>query len=131
MDLQRLGDTGAAFGVELLVQFGSTIAGTTHSGSDVDLAVLLARAPGSYAQEADLQAALQSSVPDREVDLVFLNHADPLLLKQVTENGVLLHGDPNRWQEFRAYAFRRYQDHRRFLTMERDYVNRFVAAARP
>lgn len=130
MDLQRLEEAAAACGVELLVQFGSTVAGTTHTGSDLDLAVLLAHPSASYVEEADLQAALQSSVPEREVDLVFLNRADPLLLEQVTGNGRLLHGDPNRWQEFRAYAFKRYQDHRRFLRMERDYVNRAIAAAR-
>jgi predicted nucleotidyltransferase len=121
----------AAHGVVLLVQFGSTVTGATHAGSDLDLAVLLAQAPDSYAIQADLQAALQSCVRDREVDLVVLNHADPLLLRQVTERGRLLCGDPNRWQEFRAYAFKRYQDHRRFLQMERDYVDRAIAAARP
>jgi predicted nucleotidyltransferase len=129
MDRQRLGETAAAHGVELLVHFGSTATGVAHAGSDVDLAVLLARVPDSYAQEADLQAVLQSGVPDREVDLVILNRADPLLLKQVTESGRLLYGDPNRWQEFRAYAFKRYQDHRRFLQMEREYVDRAAAPA--
>ena len=130
MDRERLVHAAATHGVELLVQFGSTITGTTHPGSDLDLAVLLREAPGSYGRQSELHAALQSSVPDREVDLAILNHADPLLLKQVTEHGRLLHGDPNRWQEFRAYAFRRYQDHRRFLQMERDYVDRAIAAAR-
>ena len=129
MDRQRLSDAAAARGVELLVQFGSTVTGVAHPASDLDLAALMAHEPGAYAHEADLGAALQSCVPGREVDLVILNHADPLLLKQVTENGVLLHGDPNRWQEFRAYAFKRYQDHRRFLQMERDYVARVVGLA--
>lgn len=130
MDRQSLADVAAAHGVELVVQFGSTTTGTTHAGSDVDLAVLLERAPASYGEHADLAAAFQPLFPGRELDLVILNHADPLLLDQVTRHGVLLFGDANRWQEFRAFAFKRYQDHRRFLQMERDYVARFVAAAR-
>ena len=130
MDRQCLGQAAAAHGVELLVQFGSTVTGATHARSDVDLAVLLTRLPESYDKEADLQAALQSCVKDCDVDLVILNRADPLLLRQVTEKGSLLYGDPSRWQEFRAYAFKRYQDHRRFLEMEREYVQRAATTAR-
>jgi predicted nucleotidyltransferase len=130
MDPRRLNDIARAHGVELVVQFGSTVSGTSHAESDLDLAVLVTRAPLSYAAHAELAAALQSLVPGREVDLVVLNHADPLLLHQVTEHGRLLYGQAVRWAELRAYAFRRYQDHRRFLEMERDYVERAIAAAR-
>ena len=90
------------------MQFGSTVTGVTHARNDVDLAVLLTRLPESYDRESDLQAALQSCVQDRDVDLVILNRADPLLLRQVTEKGSLLYGDPGRWQEFRACSFKRY-----------------------
>jgi hypothetical protein len=31
-------------------------------------------------------------------------------------------------QELKIYAFKRYQDHRRFLAMERDYVARKLQA---
>ena len=124
--LDRIAD---AHGVRLLVQFGSTVARTTHPGSDVDLAVLLDRPDPSYGDLADLQAALQPLFPGREIDLGLLNHADPLFLHQVTERGVLLVGAPDQWQALRAYAFKRYQDHRRFLAMERDYVARFIERA--
>ena len=130
MDRRRLDEIAAAHGLDLVVQFGSTVEGTAHARSDLDLGVLLKRAPASYAEHADLAAALQPLFPGLEIDLVVLNHADPLLLKRVTEHGVLLSGAPSQWQEFRLLAFKRYQDHRRFLQMERDYVERAVAAAR-
>ena len=63
------------------------------------------------------------------MDLAVLNHADPLLLKQVVDGCRLLYGAPRALSELRMYAFKRYQDHRRFLAMERDYVRRKVAAA--
>jgi predicted nucleotidyltransferase len=127
MDRDRLAEIAAAHGVELVVQFGSTVTGHAHDGSDADVAVLLKRAPASYDEHTAIAAALQPLFTGLEIDLVVLNHADPLLLKQVTEHGVLLRGDPTRWQEFRLLAFKRYQDHRRFLQMERDYVERAVA----
>jgi predicted nucleotidyltransferase len=129
MNSRLLQQIAADHGVELLVQFGSTVTGTTHARSDVDLAVLFKEGDRLIDRAADLSVALPAAVPG-EIDLAILNHADPLLLKQVTEHGVLLHGSPNRWQEFRAYAFKRYQDHRRFFEMERAYVERAIASAR-
>jgi predicted nucleotidyltransferase len=130
VDRTRLPEIASEYGIDLLVQFGSSVTGTTHPQSDVDLAVLLRQAPESMLDLADLAARLQPVFPGREIDLVLLDHADPLLLKQVTDHGVLLYGAPERWQDLRLYAFKRYQDHRRFLQMERDYVARAVASAR-
>lgn len=73
--------------------------------------------------------ALQRLFPGREVDLVVLNRADPLLLKQVLEGCRLLIGSPRQLAELKIYAFRRYQDHRRFLAMERAHVRRVLSDA--
>ncbi len=127
---EQLARVAAAHGIELVVQFGSTVAGGVHSQSDLDLAVLLTEVPDSYAGEASVMAALQPCFRGSRLDLTILNRADPLLLHHIAEQGRLLHGSRNRWEEFRAYAFRRYQDHRRFLELERDYVERALAAAR-
>jgi predicted nucleotidyltransferase len=116
-------------GVRLLLQHGSTVTGRTHAGSDVDLAVLLHRAPDSADAYLALVADIQEAFPGRPVDVVVLNHADPLLLKRVTEHSRLLLGDVAALRELKLYAFKRYQDHRRFLSMERDYVRRKVAEA--
>lgn len=113
----------------MLVQFGSTVRGTTHGRSDVDLAAQFARTDTSLSALADLAADLQPLFPDRPVDLAIVNRADPLFLKQIMEGGRLLYGEPRRFHEARIYAFRRYQDHRRFFAMERDYVARALTAA--
>ena len=114
-------------GVSLLLQFGSTVSGQVHPGSDLDIAALFTESP-TLQQLADLAADLQAIVPDQRVDLAVLNRADPLFLRQITERCRLLHGSSRRLMEFKAYAFRRYQEHRRFLVLEREYVARFVAA---
>jgi predicted nucleotidyltransferase len=115
-------------GLLLPLQFGSSVTGHVHALSDVDLAVLFERAPESLEALADLTAELQTLVPDREVDVAVLNHADPLLLKEVTEHCELVYGTQRRLAEFKIYAFKRYQDHRRYLDMERAYVDRAVGA---
>jgi predicted nucleotidyltransferase len=115
-------------GLLLLLRFGSSVTGHLHALSDVNLAVLFGRAPESLGALADLTADLQALVPDRQVDVAVLNHADPLLLKQVTEHCELVYGSPRRLAEFKMYAFKRYQDHRRYLDMERAYVDRAIGA---
>lgn len=121
-DLQRI---AREHGIRLLLQFGSTVSGQTHPGSDVDLAVQLERPDPTLDEHARLLHALQALFPEREVDLAILNHADPLFLKKVVENCRLLHGTPAALQRLQLYAFRRYQDHRKYLDLER----RFVAKA--
>lgn len=115
-------------GIRLLVQFGSTVSGNVRHKSDVDLAVLLNRSSLSFEEHADLLHDLQTLYPDREVDLVLLNRADPLLLRKIMESHRLLYGSVRRLQEFRIYAFKRYQDHRKYFDLERDFVRRALNA---
>lgn len=128
MDPQRVEEIARRHGVLLLVQFGSSVTGRMHPGSDVDFGALVERMPDSLSAHADLIADLQALVPDREVDLVFLNRADPLLLKQITDHCELVYGSPRRLDQLKLYAFKRYQDHRPYLEMERAYVDRMIAA---
>ncbi|MGH7265050.1 MAG: hypothetical protein ACREMB_09395 [Candidatus Rokuibacteriota bacterium] len=51
-----------------------------------------------------------------------------MFLEQVTERCSLLYGSPRQLHELKLYAFRRYQDHRKYLALERDYVTRTLRA---
>jgi|CXWL01.1.fsa_nt_gi predicted nucleotidyltransferase len=114
-------------GARLLLQFGSTVTGREHAASDVDVAVLFARSP-KPGEVSNLVADLAPAFPGREVDLGVLNRADPLFLSKVMACPRLLAGSPRALAELRLLAFRRYQDHRRFLALEGPYLDRFLAA---
>ena len=114
-------------GARLLVQFGSTISGHVHPASDVDVAVLFEGDP-TYTRLGGLLADLEPVFRGRAVDLGLLNRADPLFLKKVLENARLLAGSPRDLALLRLCAFRRYQDHRRFLRLEEHHLDRFLAA---
>jgi predicted nucleotidyltransferase len=118
-------------GVVLLLQFGSTVSGPVRPDSDVDLAVLLSDPELSFERFGELQHDVQQLFENREIDLSIINRADPLFLKKILERCQLLYGSARRLQELRIYAFKRYQDHRRYLAMERRYVERRLAAERP
>jgi predicted nucleotidyltransferase len=118
----------AKHGIVLALQFGSLVTGKTHERSDVDIAVLLERPVPSLDAYADLLHDLQQLFPDRQVDLALLNHADPFFLKKVTEHCRILFGPDDRLHRLKIFAFKRYQDHRRFLALERAFVEQYIAA---
>jgi len=118
-------------GIALLLEFGSAVTGQMHPRSDLDLAVLFDRPVVSFRELADLRHELQGLDPTREVDLAIINHADPLFLKKITDRCRLLHGSPRRLAELKIYAFKRYQDHRRYLALERAYVDRTLERLAP
>lgn len=124
MDEQRLAAIAERYGARLVLQFGSSVSGKTHAGSDVDLAVLLEEPDISTQRYAELVHDLQELVDGVEVDLVILNRADPLLLKQVSDGCGRLYGSEREFQRFRLLAFKRYQDYRPYLELERRYVAR-------
>jgi predicted nucleotidyltransferase len=113
-------------GIVLLLQFGSTVTGRSDPRSDVDLAVLLQHVPASLSAHAALLEDLQALFPVAEVDLALLNRADPLFLKKILENHRVLYGSTRAVHELKIYAFKRYQDHRKYLDMESRYVERFL-----
>lgn len=123
METKHLDEIARRHGVLLIVEFGSSVSGRLHRASDRDLGVLFCE-PRTFRALAELGHELQRAFPDREVDVAVLNRADPLFLKQVMERCRLVHGDPRRLQALRLYAFKRYQDHRRYLALEKVYVDR-------
>jgi predicted nucleotidyltransferase len=131
MDARRLEDIARTFGVVLLVQFGSTVSGREHAKSDLDLAALLEDPRPSLRVFSDLLHDLQTLSPDRKIDLALINRADPLFLKRIVEQCRLLYGSPRRLNELKMYAFRRFHDHRRYLALERIYVDRALRILAP
>jgi len=129
VDRTQLEEIARRHGILLLLQFGSFVSGRTHSQSDIDLAVLVERVPASLDQHAELILDLQTLHPDREVDVALINRADPLFLKKITEQCLLVYGSTRQLHELKMYAFKRHQDHRKYLAMERAYVARALRTA--
>lgn len=95
--------------------FGSTARGAAGPLSDVDIAVLLTAA-AAHLHRADeykarLLADLMSALETRDLDLVLLNEAPPLLSHRVLRDGVLLHvTDERALADFRFRSLQTYLD---------------------
>lgn len=123
-EAEQLAAIARKYGIVLLLRFGSSVTGKMHEHSDIDLAVLLREVPESWEVHGELLGDLQALYPGRDVDATVLNRADPLFLKKITEACTLVHGSERDLQRLKIYAFKRYQDHRKYLEMERRYVER-------
>lgn len=86
-----------------------------HSKSDVDIAVSLKRKI-SLKRELELRHTL-SLMMKREVDLVFLTHASPLLMGHVATHGKLLYGSAKDFAEFRVRAMKQYIDFKPYFDL--------------
>jgi predicted nucleotidyltransferase len=100
-------------GARLLVVFGSAARGVEHAGSDLDLGVLFdgggPEDTGPYGPR--LEAVASAVQADRPIDLVLLDEADPLLLREVALDGrPVFEAEPGAFEEFRLRAIKRYLD---------------------
>jgi len=100
------------FGLDALFVFGSQAAGTQHRDSDLDLAALLRRRPGTL-ELLDVQTELEG-ITGRAVDLVDLGAASPILARQVLRSGRCVFGSSApALAHFEAALPSRYEDLKR------------------
>ena len=101
--LDRLREcAGALAAVQLAVLFGSTARGQRRPESDVDVGVLLD--PGTPAIRLHAQAALGRAA-GRDVHVIYLDEAPPLLRFEIARDGVVLvERTPDLWTDFKAKA---------------------------
>ena len=99
-------------GILLTFLFGSFANKRVRPLSDVDIGILFRTVPDVYAI-SDLTEEL-SSLLQREVDLVVLNHASPVLKMQVLKNGILIYASDRRYfHQFFVDTVNQYDDLKR------------------
>ena len=110
-DAKRLEAACVQLGLTLLVAYGSR-AGASYEprpDSDLDLALSLP-GPRGWSRLSDCLRALGEVFPDYSLDAVFLSDADPLFRWEIMRDGLLLHGDPIEFLEYRAFAYKDFVD---------------------
>jgi len=97
--------------IELAFLFGSIAGGTVTAESDVDIAILCRQAP-SFDRREEILAALCAGM-NREVDLVVLNGASPILRMQVLKKGIILIDNASVYEDFFVRTTGEYDDLKR------------------
>lgn len=105
--------------------FGSMAAGTSHIDSDVDIALLFRR---GKEPDADAFLSLKSDLAsrvERDVDIVILNQASPIVRMQVLEKGEKLFERERRaYLEFFVRTMNEYDDLKRIRAINEKHILR-------
>ena len=117
--------------VAFAVVFGSAAQDRATDHSDLDLAFWIDGEP-STSCELDLVNALTPLWHRNDLDVVVLNHANPLLQWQIASTGRPLY---RRWMgpfhRFQLYAMKRYDDNKKLLALQDLFLDRFLKGVRP
>ena len=136
IDNAKLKQVATRYQLELIVLFGSWAKGKTHSDSDIDIAVRTTRE--AFAQlstntekqwqwEIDLLADLDEIINEPfDIDLVLLNQVfDSTFLFEIARYGKLIYQNTlTTFNQFRAYASRRFDDDAKFRRWGWEYLKR-------
>lgn len=80
--------------LKLIIAFGPEVTKNTHPASDLDITVLSCKNEISFRDFTEISFALEKIFAGKKIDLCFINRADPLLLKKISETALLLYGQP-------------------------------------
>jgi predicted nucleotidyltransferase len=125
--IEALPDVCERFGVALAVMFGSRVRDMARSDSDVDVGVWLADPNITPERELELIRALVMATHEGNLDVVILNHADPLLGYHVMRDGALLYEhELGTFDRYKLWAWKRYLDTDKFRRLDSMYVDAFL-----
>lgn len=112
----------------LAVLFGSTATGRAVPHSDLDLAFWLSgKDKDIEGGDLELTNSLMRLFHRNDVDVVVLNHANPLLQWQVASTGKLLYErESGRFHQFQIYAMKRFDDSKHLFALQDRFLDRVV-----
>jgi predicted nucleotidyltransferase len=123
---RSIADMARKRGLSLVVLFGSVAANAARPDSDTDIAVKFVGGDPGLPRILEVQEEISGLFHGRKIDLSVLNRADPLFMKKIAEQCEFLYAEPGEAAAFLLMSFKRYQDHRKYLEMERDFAADYV-----
>ncbi|MBI4812271.1 nucleotidyltransferase domain-containing protein [Candidatus Falkowbacteria bacterium] len=115
---QELRKIAEKYKLKLIVLFGSLARRKEREDSDMDIGVIFKDGVKvDFNKEIDLISNF-FKIFQKEIDLSVLNKANPLLLREASENAILLYGGEKDFFNFKLYAFHRYNDYLPFFKLE-------------
>jgi len=111
MDISLFEQWCHEYDVEMVVLLGSQAKGLARPDSDIDLGILLAKHPIPVEKELQLCLDLVGAVQTGKVDMVILNHADPLLCYEAACHGIVIYERQySIFDRFKVMGFKHFAD---------------------
>jgi uncharacterized protein len=107
---EKIDEISKKHDLKMMVVFGSQISGKTHTGSDLDIGILLKQDPKSYHILLDVQSELREVFAGYKLDVSYLHNVTPYFLFEAVYKGELLYGSNREFVKLCAKAFKQYID---------------------
>lgn len=123
IDREKLNNFAEKTGIRFVVLFGSQVGEKVAKESDFDIAVSLNNGQSIFEDLNKYSEMLENFaeilfVGDNKIDLTDLSNANILLRYEITRKGVLLFGNAQDYEDFKAFSFRDYMDARPLFELE-------------
>lgn len=112
------------YNLKLVLIFGSRISKKTHQESDLDIGILTKKV-FSFKKHLSIISDFEN-IFHIQPDITTLNHADPLLLRKIIENSLIIYGKPRDFAEFKMNAFFQFCDYKPYFKLEEKIAARFI-----
>jgi len=113
--------------LQLLILFGSYGEENFTKNSDIDLAVKVNLFKKLKENQLQILNQLSALFEHHPVDLVLLNHADPLIKFKVASEGKLLYqDDENLFENFQVKAAAEHNDALKFYQLDKKFIEDFL-----
>ena len=123
IDNEKLQEIAKKYELVLIVLFGSYARGYANPESDVDIAVQTKLREHDWQWEFDLIKDLVFALDCGNLDIVFINSANPLLMFEIATDGIPLYeADEGKFQDFQIYAAKRHNDAFKIYQLEQLYL---------
>ena len=127
--IEKLSRLAERHDIRLVVLFGSRASGTAGEGSDTDIGVLFNEAAYSPSRELGFGSDVMDLLQTGSVDVVVLDHAEPLLLKEVAASGILLYeAEPGLFNEYQILFLKKYFEAAKFRKLAAENLEYFLKA---
>lgn len=116
---KELSQIGQKHKLDLLILYGSQATGKINSQSDVDIAIYR-RGGINSAEYLKIYSEINQVLKGFEVDVKSLHNTNPLFQFFVTNDGVLLFGNPLFFAEIKASSYQNYMDSQSLFVLEKN-----------
>ncbi|KXS50356.1 MAG: DNA polymerase beta domain-containing protein [Halanaerobium sp. 4-GBenrich] len=115
------------YDLQLLILFGSYGEENFTKNSDIDLAVKVSHCKNLKENQVQILNQLSVLFEHHPVDLVLLNHADPLIKFKVALEGKLLYqNEKGLFEKFQVRAAAEHNDAQKFYQLDQNFIENFL-----
>jgi predicted nucleotidyltransferase len=116
------------YNVIMVLLFGSSVKESYHEGGDLDLGIQFSHIPQN---STTVLTELISIFKGYTIDVVVLNHSDPVLKFEIISNYKILYcKDKEIFINFYLNTIKQYNDIQKLLKLEQIFLNNFSGGAR-